>query len=492
MLWLDSVPAPRAAGERSRADDEAQFEAFLATCRLVRTLDVRVIILLQITNRTWFESALLPSHVDASLPDLDEDAFYCEGEDLDKYWFWQHLEKDDTQLVKRRELRPISELERSIYVHHNVLQGCESNRCIESPSVFVRRLFGNHNCRIFFGPHLCTLDPLAYPSEIFLSSCDSLERIALAVETLATSDRTSTEKGTLRRMHEIPALRGVLIKSKAAGGSTLAALRQLRTYEYASRKPMELWELGTALVELLEKWLLDEPGSSLADYEPCAHPTFPSLIGDLISRMASVSLATLARIEGELRGGLLGTDSSEARLFREAAASPHWQERLQRLGISPSDRSAFRTAYAQNPIKRPSPGQSTRQGAALRKANPNARLYWSCHFIYAKDDYEALARGRISTLASGRSAPLRFSGGIDLSATAPPCTKCANLGLPSCVMDYDVAVLEGYILNFVPPEEVAEAVQSWYDIAVQDEFKVDRAEFLEQNEHCMLEVEEWV
>lgn len=491
MLWLDSVPAPRPAGERSNSSDKAQFEAFLATCRVVRTLGLRILIILQLANREWFESAMLPSHVRADLPPLDKSAFYCEAEELDQYWKWRHLDLDDDE--GDANFRPATDLEKAIYVHHNVLPGCESTDGIGTLSIFVRHLFGGHNCRVFFGPHPCNMDPLAYPTTTFRSACDALERIAAAVESLLTRRPSTIRTETLQRMFDVPALRAVQLHSRAAGG-TLAALRQLLTYEYSTRVQFQLHDLGPSLVELLEKWLLDDPTASIADYQPSAHASFPSLVGDLISKLASISLATLARIEGQLRDGTITQASSDARLLREAAASQNWQGRLSALGIDPTDRSAFRLAYAQNPIKRPSISQATRQTLALAQANSNGRLYWSLHFHGGSEandaEAPALARGRIATLETGRSSA-RFTKGLVIPLTGPACAECMASGLSSCIYEYDQVGIDRTIIDFVPPDQVAAAVYSWHKVLSRHRGDPERADLLEQVERCVLEVEEW-
>lgn len=483
MIWVDAVPLPRPAGERSAAGDAAQQLAALGTWTMLRHLRVRLAVLSQLANREWFVSALMPSHVRRDIGFVSLDNFATDAAALDPFWAWEHLGDE----VSPREFRPVSELEAAIYLHANVM---EATRTTNAPAVFVRKLFGRHHCLVFFAAHPCNMDPLTYTADNFTTACDGHETIAREIEAMLRGAAPPIEEipRLLRQRYGVSELADVYLSSRKLGeDGTLGSLRLLRGMEYQRQRAFDLDEMGESLARLAARRLLQtDDTEALRYYRPHAHKTFPSIIGDVISDIAAFSLATLARIEGELANGTLSSTSRQYGRLVEARASLEWQTRLAKLGVTTGTPRQFREAYQLRPIVRKAPGGQHRRRLAIGSSNTEALLYFSLH---ANGD--KILRGQLASATDGRVQVRNEDGERGwISLKAPACPACEADGASKCVMRYEEALTSVLRRGRFQREEIAASVESWYNDIVGHRSRSARAGLVEQLENCVALVDD--
>lgn len=178
MVWINTVSLPHPASECSNASNAAHQLAAVKTWTMLQHFgSVRVAMLLQLANHSWFVLTMMPSHVNRAIGFVSPNHFEADASELDPFWAWEHLGNE----VPPDQFRPVSELKAAIYLHANVM---EATRSRNAPAVFVQKLCGCQHCLVFFAAHPRNMNPLMYTADNFTTACDRHKTSARDIEVM--------------------------------------------------------------------------------------------------------------------------------------------------------------------------------------------------------------------------------------------------------------------------------------------------------------------
>lgn len=507
LLWIDSVPLPRPAKERTDSRDPAQHEAFLTTLKMIRQLDLKVIIAMQEANRAWLEDVLPPTHVREDMPDVSAASLQAGADAFDKFWGWYF---DDDEVP--RGYRLITKGEATAWAHLNLLDAGEhellpqelfhdeSNHAFlqphpSLPALFVRRFLGHQDCLLAFAPHICTTDPTFYACDTFLASCRALEVLGRTLQAIIDGTRLSIPepRGSLEAQYAIPEFDRVYAGSIAQDRSIITTLRGIRRLEILNRRAFLSSELSPALQRVISRWLTSsEDPSSLASITLTSRPSGPpSLVSEALATLSKRTLRALAKAEADAEAGIIGPNDLQFRILEDARASSSWKTRLRELGVPEwSDAMQFRRGLDRYKLDETPYNASFRRHKALQQAGEGAILVWSPHFAQSTT---AVQRGHL--VAGGNFTNQRYGFGDlrwrpSLRCDRVPIT-CTQLGLSACVVSYREAITTGAIFSACTAADVTKNLEGWQDALAYEEStyaitRPDRSELHLQIEDCQI------
>lgn len=225
--------------------------------------------------------------------------------------------------------------------------------------------------------------------------------------------------------------------------------------------------------------LRDSSPSAISSYIPHRSRTAPpSIIGDVLSYLASIRLPQLARYELAAERGEISDGDWLYEALLDARADPRWREKLELLGVPPV---AFFGGYqfrrgqelSAPAFARGTASQEQRVRHALARAREGALLFFSLHFRASDaeeeeddDDDEfphALLRGRLGSPSNTTFVVRlgRAGGTVRAGTGAKPCDNCSEARMPACAVLYDEAVIAGLLGDYFTSDEINVNLDRW-------------------------------
>lgn len=282
MVWLDSNPCPRHAGEKTSRAPEFE-RIFPLSEELLDVLGPEIVWVQQETNHEMIVTRLAPTHVlhSSEIPGPDNLLPDSLAQTLDSDWLWDFGRAGEVARSRSQLWRPIRRSEQALWFYYNVV---DASRLLPfaPKSLFVRQHHGIKDRLFVFSPHICLVDQIRYPSQ-FLAVVEETVRSAAAISSLfpptETSSSAISEVGlvlanpgyetALARQFGLTGLAGnVFLDARRNGDNVVKALTEVRKAEIRTQASFDAI-LGPALRELAVHICFDSNDVGLlVDYVP--------------------------------------------------------------------------------------------------------------------------------------------------------------------------------------------------------------------------------